>query len=90
MSLVLDDYHVIESRDVHDAVQFLIDHLPPNLHLAIATRVDPPLALSRIRARGLLVELRGSDLRFTADAASAFLNTAMGLTLAPDEIAELE
>lgn len=90
VSLVLDDYHVIESRDVHDAVQFLIDHLPPNLHLAIATRVDPPLALSRLRARGLLVELRGSDLRFTADEAAAFLTTAMGLTLAPDEIAELE
>ncbi|HYC88535.1 MAG TPA: LuxR C-terminal-related transcriptional regulator [Thermoanaerobaculia bacterium] len=90
VSLVLDDYHVIESRDVHDAVQFLIDHLPPNLHLAIATRVDPPLTLSRLRARGLLVELRGSDLRFNADEAAAFLNTAMGLTLAPDEIAELE
>lgn len=90
VSLVLDDYHVIESRDVHDAVQFVIDHLPPNLHLAIATRVDPPLALSRLRARGLLLELRGDDLRFTEEEAATFLNSAMGLTLARDEIAELE
>jgi ATP/maltotriose-dependent transcriptional regulator MalT len=90
LALVLDDYHAIESRPVHDALQFIIDHLPPNLHLVIATRADPPLALSRLRARGQLVELRGHDLRFTVDEASAFLNTAMGLALEPEEIHDLE
>ena len=90
VTLILDDYHAIASRAVHDVLQFVIDHLPPNLHVAIATRADPPIALSRLRARGLLVELRGSDLRFNADEAGAFLNTAMGLSLASDEILELE
>jgi LuxR family maltose regulon positive regulatory protein len=90
LTLILDDYHAIESRAVHDVLQFLIDHLPPNLHLAIATRADPPLALSRLRARGLLLELRGDDLRFTTDEAGAFLNTAMHLTLDPADVAELE
>jgi len=90
VSLVLDDYHAIESRAVHDLVQFVIDNLPPNLHLLLATRVDPPLALSRLRARGLLLELRGNDLRFTPDEASAFLNGSMGLKLDTTEVAELE
>ncbi len=90
VSLVLDDYHAVESRPVHDVVQFLIDHLPPNLHLVIATRADPPLALSRLRARGLLLELRGDDLRFTTEETGAFLNGAMGLALDAGDVAELE
>ncbi len=90
VSLVLDDYHAIESRAVHDLVQFLIDHLPPNLHLVISTRADPPLALSRLRARGQLLELRGDDLRFTAEESSDFLNGAMGLALDASDVAELE
>ena len=65
--LVLDDYHVIESRDVHEAMTFLLDHLPPQLHLVIASRADPPLPLARLRARGELVEVRAAELRFTAD-----------------------
>ena len=77
--LVLDDYHVIESREVHDAMAFLLDHLPPQLHLVIASRADPPLPLARLRARGELVEVRAADLRFTADEAAPYLNEAMGL-----------
>lgn len=90
VSLVLDDYHVIESRAVHDVVQFVLDHLPPNLHVVLSTRADPPLALSRLRARGKLNELRGEDLRFTPDEASDFLNGAMGLSLDAKDVAELE
>jgi LuxR family transcriptional regulator, maltose regulon positive regulatory protein len=90
VSLVLDDYHTIESRAVHDVMQFLIEHIPPNFQIIIATRVDPPLALSRLRARGLLLELRGDDLRFTTGESGAFLNGAMGLTLDTREVAELE
>lgn len=88
--LVLDDYHVIESEEVHRLVQRAIDRLPPSLHLVLASRVDPPLALARLRARDTLVELRAADLRFTDEEASRFFNDAMGLSLAPDEVAELE
>ncbi|HEX6100502.1 MAG TPA: LuxR C-terminal-related transcriptional regulator [Thermoanaerobaculia bacterium] len=90
VALVLDDYHAIESRAVHDLVQFFIDHLPPSLHIVLSTRADPPLALSRLRARGQLLELRGDDLRFTAEEAADFLNGAMGLALAANDVAELE
>ena len=79
--LVLDDYHLIESRDIHDAMAFLLDHLPPQLHLVIASRADPPLPLARLRARGELVEVRAADLRFTAEEAASYLNGAMGLQL---------
>src|SRR5688572_2470134 len=87
--LVLDDYHVIESRDVHDGVAFLLDHLPPQIHLVIATRVDPPLPLARLRARGELVEVRASDLRFARDETAAYLSDVMGLTLTAGEVAAL-
>jgi LuxR family maltose regulon positive regulatory protein len=89
-ALVLDDYHVIESQAVHDAVAFLLDHLPPAMHLIIASRADPPLPLPRLRARGQLVELRAADLRFTPDEAAAFLNQVMGLGLTPEHVATLE
>ena len=69
---------------------FLLDHLPPQLHLVIATRADPPLPLARLRARGELVELRAADLRFTPDEAAAFLNEVMGLDLSAQDIAALE
>ena len=71
--LVLDDYHVIESQPIDNALTFLLDHLPPRMHLVIATRTDPTLALSRLRARGQLTELRAADLRFTTDEAATFL-----------------
>ena len=64
--LVLDDYQVIEAAEVHEAVTFLLDHLPDQLHLVMATRSDPPLPLARLRARGQLTEVRAADLRFTA------------------------
>lgn len=89
-ALMLDDYHVITAQAVHDAVTFLLDHLPPGLRLMIATRVDPPLLLSRLRARNQLLELRAADVRFTLDEAAAFLNTSMGLTLSAADIATLE
>jgi LuxR family maltose regulon positive regulatory protein len=88
--LVLDDYHVIEARDVHDGVTFLLDHLPPQIHLVIATRADPPWPLARLRARGELVEVRAADLRFAPDEAAAYLRDVMGLTLTAGEIAALE
>jgi LuxR family maltose regulon positive regulatory protein len=88
--LILDDYHVIESQVVHDAVAFLLDHLPPAMHLIIASRADPPLPLPRLRARGQLVELRAADLRFTPDEAAAFLNQVMSLGLTSEHIATLE
>jgi len=88
--LVLDDYHLIDAVPIHSAVAFLLDHLPPLLHLIIATRADPPLPLTRLRARGQLVELRAADLRFTLDEAAALLNEGMGLTLDQAAIAALE
>lgn len=88
--LVLDDYHVVENPAVHQAVQFLLDRLPPRLHLVIATRVDPPLPLSRLRARGQLTEIRAQDLRFTSQEAADFLNHAMGLSLPASSVEALE
>ena len=88
--LVLDDYHFIDVPAVHEALQFLLDHLPPQLHVVIASRVDPPLPLSRMRARGQLTELRVADLRFTVDEAAAFLREVMGLPLLAEEVAALE
>ena len=64
--LVLDDYHVIDARPVDEALTFLLDHLPPGMHLLIATREDPQLPLARLRVRGQLTEVRATDLRFTA------------------------
>ncbi len=88
--LVLDDYHVIDARAVDDALAFLIEHLPPQMHLIIATREDPHLPLARLRARGQLSELRATDLRFTPSEAAVFLNQAMGLNLSAEDVAALE
>ncbi|MFN2219829.1 MAG: LuxR C-terminal-related transcriptional regulator [Anaerolineae bacterium] len=88
--LVLDDYHLIDARPVHDALTFLLRHQPPQMHLAIATREDPLLPLARLRARGQLTELRATDLRFTPSEAAQFLNQAMGLDLSAGDIAALE
>ncbi len=87
---VLDDYHVIDSKQVDNALTFLIDHLPPQMHLVIATRADPKLPLSRLRVRNQLTELRAADLRFTPAEAAGFLNQVMGLDLSADDIAALE
>jgi LuxR family transcriptional regulator, maltose regulon positive regulatory protein len=88
--LVLDDYHAIEAPAVHDAVTFLLDHLPGQVHLLVASRSDPPLPLARLRTRGELTELRASDLRFTPDEADDFLNQSMGLRLSAGDVNALE
>ena len=88
--LVLDDYHVIDSKPVDDALTFLLEHLPPQMHLVIATREDPHLPLARLRARGQLTELRAADLRFTPAEAAEFLNQVMGLNLSAEDITALE
>lgn len=94
--LILDDYHVIDAKPgdasapVDAALTFLLDHLPPQMHLVITTREDPDLPLARLRARGQLVELRAADLRFTLSEAAEFLNPVMGLNLSVENIAALE
>ena len=88
--LVLDDYHVIEAPAVHEGLAFLLAHLPPRLHLVIASRADPPLPLARLRARGDLVEVRAADLRFTDEEAVTYLNDVMGLGLARADVRALE
>ena len=97
--LVLDDYHVIDSQAVDasksveavdGALTFLLEHLPPQMHLVIASREDPHLPLARLRARGQLTELRAADLRFTSSEAAEFLNQVMGLSLSTQDVAALE
>ena len=88
--LVLDDYHLVDAHDVQEGMVFLLEHLPPRLHLVIASRADPGLPLARLRARGELVEIRAVDLRFTPDEAAAYLNEVMGLQLTADDVAALE
>jgi LuxR family maltose regulon positive regulatory protein len=88
--LVLDDYHAIDAQPVDQALAFLVEHLPPQFHLVIATREDPQLPLARFRARGQLTELRAADLRFTSTEAAAFLKEAMGLNLSAEDVAALE
>ena len=87
--LVLDDYHVLDAPAVHQALAYLLDNLPPQLHLVIATRVDPPLPLSRLRARGQLTELRAHELRFTPEEAARFLREVMALPLSVEDVAAL-
>jgi LuxR family transcriptional regulator, maltose regulon positive regulatory protein len=87
--LVLDDYHAIADRSIHDALAFLAERLPGTLRLVLATRSDPPLPLARLRARGLLTELRAAELRFAADEARELLNDSLRLDLGNDAIAQL-
>lgn len=88
--LVLDDYHVIEQPAVHGALQTVVAHQPPNLHLVLITREDPPLPLARLRARAELVEVRAADLRFSIDEAAAFLRQSMALDLDAATVAALD
>ncbi|HEY6072974.1 MAG TPA: hypothetical protein VIV15_06140, partial [Anaerolineales bacterium] len=88
--LVLDDYHVIDAKLVDNALTFLLEHLPQQMHLVIATREDPLLPLARLRAQGQLTELRVADLRFTPSEAAGFLNQVMRLNLSAEDIAALE
>lgn len=88
--LVLDDYHVIESVEVHESMRFLVEHLPAPLSLVVAGRTDPPWPLAGLRAGGHLLEMRVPDLRFTSVETTAFLNDISGLELRSDDIAALE
>jgi LuxR family maltose regulon positive regulatory protein len=90
VALVLDDYHLVESLDVHESMRFLLEHLPARLRLVVASRADPPWPLAGLRARGELLEVRAADLRFTAGEAAAYLNDAMGLDLSEHQVAALE
>jgi ATP/maltotriose-dependent transcriptional regulator MalT len=85
-ALVLDDYHLINALPVHEALTFILEHLPPQMHLVIASRTDPPLPLPRLRIRSEMVELREVDLRFTIDETSSLFNRALGLHLAADSV----
>ena len=87
--LVLDDFHVIDAREIHEGMAFMLEHLPPQFHLVIAGRADPALPLSRLRGRGELVEIRAADLRFTPDEAATYLNEVMGLVLRAEDVAAL-
>jgi LuxR family maltose regulon positive regulatory protein len=88
--LILDDYHAIQNQSIHLALSFLIDHLPDNLHLILATRIDPPLPLARLRARDQLTEIRAADLRFTREEAASFLSQTMGLVLTEQDVDVIE
>jgi LuxR family maltose regulon positive regulatory protein len=88
--LVLDDYHIIKAESIHQALTFLLEHLPPTMHLVMTSRADPPLPLTRLRAQNQLVELRERDLRFTSIETATFLNQVMGLNLSPEETTALE
>jgi LuxR family maltose regulon positive regulatory protein len=90
VALILDDYHVITNEAVHAALAFLLEHLPPQMHLIIASRTDPPLPLARLLVGGHLTKLAASDLRFTPEEAGSFLNEAMRLELSAEDLAALE
>ena len=88
--LVLDDYHVIFEQQIHDALTFLLDNLPPQMHLVLSSRANPPWPLARMRVRRQVTELRAGDLRFTPEEAAAFLNGVMGLGLSAEDVAALD
>ncbi|MBI4418917.1 MAG: tetratricopeptide repeat protein [Ignavibacteriales bacterium] len=90
VALILDDYHFITNPAIHEGIAFFLDRMPPQMHLIITSRADPPLPLARLRARNQLRELRARDLRFTSEEAARFLNQVMGLHLPPKSIAALE
>ena len=90
VDLVLDDYHLVDGPDISAGMVFLLEHLPPHVHVVISTRADPLLPLARLRARGELVEVRSGDLRFTPDEVAAYLNDVIGLGLSAKHIAALE
>jgi LuxR family maltose regulon positive regulatory protein len=90
VTLVLDDYHLVQAQVVHGSLAFLLEHLPASLRLVLASREDPPLPLARLRARGQLTELRQADLRFSAEEAATLLQAAVGDELPAAAVAALE
>src|SRR5215216_1222052 len=90
LAIVLDDYHLIDSDHVNGIVSFLLERLPSNVHLVIASRIDPPLPLARLRARGQITEINATDLFFTREEAVAFMKDTMGLNLSDKDVGALE
>jgi LuxR family maltose regulon positive regulatory protein len=88
--LVLDDCHEVTAAPIHEALVYLLDHLPPQMHVVMATRIDPPWPLGRLRARREMIELRAGDLRFTPEETARFLNDVMGLGLSAADITALD
>lgn len=89
-SMILDDYHVIETPEIHETISFILDHAPSHMHMVIITRSDPPLPIARLRGRGQLTEIRVADLRFRSREIKKFLNEMMGLMLSDKQVAALE
>ena len=90
MVFVLDDYHLIEESKIHEALTYLLDHMPPNLHFVLSCRAEPPLPLARYRARNAMLELRTTDLRFSAQETQDFFSTRMGLELSHEQIDRIQ
>jgi len=88
--LILDDLHVLHERRIHDALAFLVEHLPPHVHVVLASRADPPWPLARLRARRQMTELRTEDLRFSPDEAATFMNHTLGIELPEKDVATLD
>ena len=87
--LVLDDFHLLASPQVHELLAYIVDNRPPGMHLVLAGRADPPWPLARLRAAGTLRELRAGDLRFNAEETAALLNDTLGLDLTPEDLSTL-
>src|SRR5207253_2286764 len=87
--LILDDYHLVTEQAIHTSLTYLVEHLPPHLHLILATRADPPLPLSLLRARGHLLEVRTDALRCTPEEVMAFLEQTLSIQLAQDMVEEV-
>src|SRR5215203_952354 len=90
LAIVLDDYHLIDSDQVHGIVSFLLERLPSNVHLVIASRIDPPLPLARLRARAQITEINAAEHSFAPEEAAAFLKETMGLNLSDEDVEALE
>jgi LuxR family maltose regulon positive regulatory protein len=88
--VVFDDYHNIENQEIHESISYLLDHLPPRMHIILASRSDPPLPISRLRARNQLLEVRQVDLRLSKDETNQFLKDCMGLQLSEEQLSILE
>ena len=87
--VILDDYHVIQAEQVHEGLSYLLEHQPPNLHIILITRVDPPVSLARLRGQRQLTEIRAEDLQFSTAEATTLFNEKMGLNLKPEQIEAL-
>ena len=90
VALVLDDYHLVDVKPIHDMIAFLLDHMPTQFHIILATRSDPPLPLARIRSHNQMTELRAADLGFTADETSILFNKSLNLRISTEDIHLLE